>query len=82
MERNLPPNFVNPFYRTPRVREVLARSSWFGPGEKLVKFSNFFKYKLINFLLLKVRQRKAETIPRSQIYSVLTHAGFIPRRYF
>jgi hypothetical protein len=36
-EALLPAYLLNPFYRTPRVRDALARSSWFGPGEKVVK---------------------------------------------
>jgi hypothetical protein len=36
-EALLPPHLLNPFYRTPRVRDALAHSSWFGPGEKVVK---------------------------------------------
>ncbi|XP_064551388.1 uncharacterized protein LOC135437400 [Drosophila montana] len=35
-EQTLPQQLQNPFYRTPRVREALARSSWFGPGEEVV----------------------------------------------
>lgn len=29
-----------------------------------------------------VHQRKADSIPRSEIYTVLAHAGFIPRNNF
>lgn len=32
-EAQLPPNLLNPFYKNPRTRAALARSSWFGPGE-------------------------------------------------
>ncbi|SPP82136.1 Hypothetical predicted protein [Drosophila guanche] len=35
-EQTLPQQFQNPFYKTPRVRDALARSSWFGPGEEVV----------------------------------------------
>ncbi|KAH8271884.1 hypothetical protein KR044_008721, partial [Drosophila immigrans] len=35
-EQSLPPHFQNPFYKTPRVRQALAKSSWFGPGEQVV----------------------------------------------
>ncbi|XP_017486316.1 PREDICTED: uncharacterized protein LOC108374802 isoform X1 [Rhagoletis zephyria] len=35
-EESLPNALRNPFYKTPRVREVLAKSSWFGPGEEPV----------------------------------------------
>ncbi|XP_030382971.1 uncharacterized protein LOC115630511 [Scaptodrosophila lebanonensis] len=35
-EQSLPQHFQNPFYKTPRVRELLAKSSWFGPGEEVV----------------------------------------------
>ncbi|XP_017851134.1 uncharacterized protein LOC108605834 [Drosophila busckii] len=35
-EQSLPQHFQNPFYKTPRVRDALARSSWFGPGEQVV----------------------------------------------
>ncbi|XP_043862704.1 uncharacterized protein LOC120457773 isoform X1 [Drosophila santomea] len=35
-EKTLPQQFQNPFYNTPRVRDALARSSWFGPGEDVV----------------------------------------------
>lgn len=36
-EAQLHPNLLNPFYKNPRLRPFLAKSSWFGPGEKLVK---------------------------------------------
>lgn len=39
-EQTLPQQFQNPFYKTPRVRDALARSSWFGPGEEVV--SSYF----------------------------------------
>ncbi|XP_023303364.1 uncharacterized protein LOC111685340 [Lucilia cuprina] len=32
-EQTLPSELRNPFYKTPRVRNALAKSSWFGPGE-------------------------------------------------
>ncbi|XP_067622809.1 uncharacterized protein [Eurosta solidaginis] len=32
-EETLPNELRNPFYKTPRVRAALAKSSWFGPGE-------------------------------------------------
>ncbi|XP_059221435.1 uncharacterized protein LOC106081215 [Stomoxys calcitrans] len=32
-EQSLPGELRNPFYKTPRVRSALAKSSWFGPGE-------------------------------------------------
>ncbi|XP_004524846.2 uncharacterized protein LOC101458860 [Ceratitis capitata] len=35
-EQTLPNALRNPFYKTPRVREALAKSSWFGPGEEPV----------------------------------------------
>ncbi|XP_032591892.1 uncharacterized protein LOC6562169 [Drosophila grimshawi] len=35
-EQTLPQQLQNPFYKTPRVRDALARSSWFGPGEQVV----------------------------------------------
>ncbi|XP_054083998.1 uncharacterized protein LOC105219368 [Zeugodacus cucurbitae] len=35
-EQTLPNSLRNPFYKTPRVREALAKSSWFGPGEEPV----------------------------------------------
>ncbi|XP_043644853.1 uncharacterized protein LOC122614349 [Drosophila teissieri] len=35
-EKSLPQQFQNPFFNTPRVRDALARSSWFGPGEDVV----------------------------------------------
>ncbi|XP_017775827.1 PREDICTED: uncharacterized protein LOC108562130 [Nicrophorus vespilloides] len=35
-EAQLPPNLLNPFYKDPRIRQALARSSWFGPGENVV----------------------------------------------
>ncbi|XP_062142406.1 uncharacterized protein LOC133850358 isoform X2 [Drosophila sulfurigaster albostrigata] len=35
-EQTLPPHFQNPFYQSPRVRQALAKSSWFGPGEQVV----------------------------------------------
>lgn len=35
-EESLPNALRNPFYKTPRVREALAKSSWFGPGEEPV----------------------------------------------
>ncbi|XP_052562842.1 uncharacterized protein LOC128092633 [Culex pipiens pallens] len=62
-EALLPDYLRNPFYRTPRVANALARFSWFGPGEE------------------PVRERHAEKISRADIYSVLTHAGFVPRRF-
>ncbi|XP_062548890.1 uncharacterized protein LOC134213655 [Armigeres subalbatus] len=61
-EALLPDYLRHPFYRTPRVANALARFSWIGPGEELV------------------RERHAEKISRLEIYNVLTHAGFIPRR--
>lgn len=36
-EAQLPSNLLNPFYQNPALRPFLAKSSWFGPGEKLVK---------------------------------------------
>jgi len=50
----LPAHLKNPFYRTPRVREALARHSWFGPGENPVNIyfiicSIIYLNKLINF---------------------------------
>lgn len=36
-EAQLPSNLLNPFYQNPRLRPFLAKSSWFGPGEKLAK---------------------------------------------
>ncbi|XP_055551100.1 uncharacterized protein LOC129733328 isoform X2 [Wyeomyia smithii] len=62
-EALLPDYLRNPYYRTPRVANALARFSWFGPGEELV------------------RERHAEKISRADIYTVLTHAGFVPRRF-
>lgn len=35
-ESRLPPNLLNPFYKNPRLRQELARHSWFGPGEQPV----------------------------------------------
>ncbi|GLV34721.1 uncharacterized protein CBL_09202 [Carabus blaptoides fortunei] len=35
-EAQLPPHLLNPFYKDPRIREALARESWFGPGERPV----------------------------------------------
>ncbi|XP_037958902.1 uncharacterized protein LOC119688295 [Teleopsis dalmanni] len=35
-EQTLPYELKNAFYKTPRVREALAKSSWFGPGEEPV----------------------------------------------
>lgn len=36
-ESQLPPNLLNPFYQNPNLRPILAKSSWFGPGERQVK---------------------------------------------
>lgn len=36
-EAQLPPHLLNPFYKNPRVAEALAKESWFGPGEMLVR---------------------------------------------
>lgn len=36
-EAQLPPNLLNPFYQNPNLRPILAKSSWFGPGERQVK---------------------------------------------
>lgn len=36
IEESLPSHYKNPFLRTPRVRELLAKSSWFAPGENQV----------------------------------------------
>lgn len=36
-EQTLPQHFQNPFYKSPRVRHALAKSSWFGPGEEVVR---------------------------------------------
>lgn len=36
-EAQLPSNLLNPFYQNPQLRPFLAKSSWFGPGEKLAK---------------------------------------------
>lgn len=33
----LPPHLKNPFYQNPEIRAALAKSSWFGPGERPVK---------------------------------------------
>lgn len=33
----LPIEYRNPFLKTPRVRALLDRSSWFGPGENQVR---------------------------------------------
>lgn len=53
-EQTLPQQFQNPFYKTPRVRDALARSSWFGPGEEvvglLVVFINYLKTKTLKKL--------------------------------
>ncbi|XP_058818302.1 uncharacterized protein LOC131681505 [Topomyia yanbarensis] len=62
-EALLPDYQRNAFYRTPRVANALARFSWLGPGEELV------------------RERHTEKISRADIYTVLTHAGFVPRRF-
>ncbi|KAM8716800.1 hypothetical protein ACLKA7_003638 [Drosophila subpalustris] len=35
-EQTLPQHLQNPFYKSPRVRHALAKSSWFGPGEEVV----------------------------------------------
>ncbi|XP_026464417.1 uncharacterized protein LOC113366994 [Ctenocephalides felis] len=35
-EAKLPPHLMNPFYKSPRVRQALAKSSWFGVGEEPV----------------------------------------------
>lgn len=35
-EANLPPHFLNGFYKNPRLRQELARHSWIGPGEQPV----------------------------------------------
>lgn len=40
-ENQLPPHLRNHFYRTPRVREALARSSLLGPGESAVVLCEF-----------------------------------------
>lgn len=39
-EALLPLQYKNPFLRTPRVRAVLAKASWLGPGEQLVIITN------------------------------------------
>ncbi|CAH1372501.1 unnamed protein product [Tenebrio molitor] len=36
-EELLPPHLKNPFYQNPKIRAALAKSSWFGPGERPVK---------------------------------------------
>lgn len=36
----LPIEYRNPFLKTPRVRALLDRSSWFGPGENQVRHSH------------------------------------------
>ena len=61
-EELYPSHLRNPFYKTPRVREALSRSSWFGYGEQ------------------PVLNRIADSIPRKEVYKLLTHAGFVPRR--
>lgn len=35
-ESRLPPHLLNGFYKDPKIRSALARSSWFGPGETRV----------------------------------------------
>ena len=35
-ESRLPPVFLNRFYKDPKTRMALEKSSWFGPGEMLV----------------------------------------------
>lgn len=35
-EAQLPSNLINPFYKDPRIANVLAKESWFTPGEKHV----------------------------------------------
>lgn len=45
-EQTLPQQLQNPFYKTPRVREALARSSWFGPGEQVVSLSLILPYRI------------------------------------
>ncbi|KAJ3661248.1 hypothetical protein Zmor_005653 [Zophobas morio] len=36
-EELLPPHLKNPFYQNPKIRAALAKSSWFGPGERPIK---------------------------------------------
>lgn len=86
-EQSLPNELKNPFYRTPRVREALAHSSWFGPGETVVcppplhQLESFPCF-LTTFVLLKVFNRQAEKISRREIYNVLNHAGLLPKRFY
>lgn len=35
-ESRLPPHLLNGFYKNPKIRTALERSSWFGPGETRV----------------------------------------------
>jgi hypothetical protein len=36
-EAQLPPSLQNPFYKNPRIEAVLAKESWFTPGEQQVR---------------------------------------------
>lgn len=49
-EQTLPQQLQNPFYKTPRVRDALARSSWFGPGEQVV--SRYLNKAILYFYLI------------------------------
>ncbi|KAH8377197.1 hypothetical protein KR093_004055, partial [Drosophila rubida] len=84
-EQTLPPHFQNPFYKSPRVRQALAKSSWFGPGEQVVKQSQFIPQPFNSDswrFHWQVHERQAEKIPRMEIYNVLSHAGLLPRRQY
>lgn len=58
-EQSLPSELRNPFYKTPRVREALAKASWFGPGEMPVSILG--KVNLFDFML-KINLNALKTV--------------------
>lgn len=64
IEASLPVQYKNHFYRIPRTRELLVRSSWLAPGENLVTSDSRIKKTVSVFLLLYFHRFWIEKLKR------------------
>ncbi|GJQ77026.1 hypothetical protein Trydic_g15220 [Trypoxylus dichotomus] len=73
-ESRLPTHLLNGFYKDPKIRSALARSSWFGPGESRVIFGEADKITRQQiFTVLKY----AGLLPQQQTMSMYDDFGFV-----